>query len=280
MMPADHVPVHEESAAKIPADATQNSNVYEVQTDSEKGYRKPLPPVMLKRVYPHGTVSAILTDIEGTTTAISFVHEVLFPYAKKNVRQYLMAHQNDPAVHQIIQEVKEAAGTAQADLEQVAATLLSWMEQDKKITPLKTLQGMMWEDGYRQGAFQGHLYEDACLQLKKWKGQGIPLYVYSSGSVQAQKLLFSHSNYGDLSVYFSNYFDTKTGGKKEKASYVSIAEQIKVAPQSVLFLSDTIEELNAAHAAGMQTLLLCRDGAVPANCPYAHVINFNQIEVE
>ncbi len=230
--------------------------------------------------FPHGTVSAILTDIEGTTTAISFVHDVLFPYAKKNVAQYLMAHQGDPAVAQIIQEVKDTAGTPQADLEQVIATLLSWMQQDKKITCLKTLQGMMWEDGYMKGDFQGHLYEDAYQQMKNWKSEGFPLYVYSSGSVKAQQLLFGHSNYGDLTPLFSGYFDTKTGGKKETASYQAIAQKIGVAPGSVLFLSDTVEELNAASAAGMQTLLLCRDGAAPTGCVYTSVTTFNQIDIE
>lgn len=227
--------------------------------------------------FPFGSVSAILSDIEGTTTSISFVHDVLFPYAKKNVAQYVTEHSQE--LTSLIDEVKMLSGNPNATLDEVIATLLTWMNQDKKITPLKTLQGMMWESGYKQGDFQGHVYEDAYLFLMKWKEQGIPLYIYSSGSVKAQKLLYGYSTYGDMTPLFSGYFDTTTGPKKESLSYESIAQKMNLAPQSILFLSDSVEELDAAHAAGMQTLLLVRDGK-PASCKHRYVLAFDQINVE
>ncbi len=236
-------------------------------------------PIQLEmEMIPFEHVSAIVTDIEGTTTSISFVHETLFPYAKKNVGTYLFAHWNEANIQQIVQDIKEAAKIAEANLEQIASTLLSWMEQDKKITPLKTLQGYMWEEGYTRGDFKGHLYEDAYLQMKGWKDRGLPLYVYSSGSVRAQQLLFSHSTYGDITPFFSGYFDTKVGGKKELSSYALIAQKIGIPSEEILFLSDSLDELNAARAAGMQTLFLCRDGALPEDCGHSFAFTFDQIE--
>ena len=266
MMHAEVAVIHVENSAKF---AAQNSLSFEIPQGAKDG-----------KVFSQESVKAILTDIEGTTTSISFVVDVLFPYAKKYVREYVLQHQSDPAVVEIIQEVREAAKTPEADIEGVIATLLSWMEQDKKITPLKTLQGMMWEDGYHKGVFKGHLYEDAYQQLQSWSKQGLSLYVYSSGSVQAQKLLFGHSSFGNITPLFANYFDTKVGNKKESASYTSIAKQIGLDPQAILFLSDSVDELNAAKAAGMQTLLLSRDTAAPANCAHASVASFDQIQIK
>lgn len=230
---------------------------------------------------PAAPVQAILTDIEGTTTSISFVHEILFPYAKTHVRSYILAHESEPAVTKIIQEVKEIAETPDADLEQVITTLISWMNQDKKITPLKTLQGMMWKEGYEQGGFQGHVYKDAFQELTNWHEQNIPLYVYSSGSVPAQKLLFSHSTYGDLTPLFCNYFDTKVGGKKESSSYRTITAQIGLPAENILFLSDITEELDAAKDAGMQILLLLREETTaPAGCSHPSVATFDEIHLQ
>ncbi len=231
------------------------------------------------QIYPHGSIQAILTDIEGTTTAISFVHDVLFPYAKKNLRQYVIDNHNDPAVVQALQETREIAGATLADQDQLIEILLTWIEQDKKVPPLKTLQGMMWQAGYEQGDFQGHVYEDVSAQMKKWKEAGLELYVFSSGSVQAQKLLFSHSTEGDLTPLFTNYYDTRTGGKRVSSSYITIAENMGLLPEKILFLSDTIEEINAAQAAGLQTLLLCRDSA-PEGLSYQWVQSFDQIDIE
>jgi len=229
-------------------------------------------------MYALEPVEAILTDIEGTTTSISFVYDVLFPYAKKNVHDYLLKHSTEPAVEEIIKEVAQIAEVPKEDLSLISQTLLTWMEQDKKTTQLKTLQGMMWESGYNQGDFQGHIYEDAFLELKRWKDQGFALYVYSSGSVTAQKLLFSHSIYGDLTPLFSGYFDTKIGGKKERASYLKIAEELNLTPEKILFLSDMVEELDAAREAGMQTYLISREKTVTsANCLHPSASNFLQL---
>lgn len=219
---------------------------------------------------------AILTDIEGTTTSISFVHDTLFPYAKEHVGSYLLAHREEAAVSALIDEVAQI--TALTELSEVIQVLLTWMEQDKKITPLKSLQGMIWKEGFEQGAFKGHVYPDAFQELKRWKEEGLDLYVYSSGSVAAQKLLFGYSTYGDLTPLFSGYFDTHFGGKKESSSYKKIAEYLNLNPEAILFLSDMIEELNAASDAGMQTMLVERGEAIdPINCPHPIVKTFSQV---
>ena len=224
--------------------------------------------------YSLAPIEAIVTDIEGTTTSISFVHDILFPYAKRHLRDYLCAHSDEPAVLQITKEVKQIENSPHADLAQIAEILLTWMAQDKKITPLKTLQGMMWKDGYAQGDFQGHVYEDAFQEFKYWKEQGISLYVYSSGSVPAQKLLFSHSTYGDMTPLFSGYFDTRVGGKKESSSYQEIGKQLNLSPEKILFLSDVVEELDAAKEAGMHTILIVREGMALSNCAHPSFPNF------
>lgn len=240
--------------------------------------RKSLFFLWVLAAYANGPVDAILTDIEGTTTSISFVHDTLFPYAKEHVKEYLLANQNESNVSQLIQEIAQIGGVPPTDLSQVTQTLLTWMEQDKKITPLKTLQGMMWKAGYEEGHFQGHVYLDAFEELQHWHEQGLALYVFSSGSVPAQKLLFSHSTYGDLTPLFSGYFDTKVGGKKESNSYKKIAEELQMAPERILFLSDVVEELNAAAEAGMQTLLIVREEAAPPiSCPHPSATNFHQV---
>lgn len=228
--------------------------------------------------YSSQPIQAILTDIEGTTTSISFVHDTLFPYAKNHVEEYLSLHSSEPSLIKIISEVKQIENIPDATLDQVAEILLTWMKQDKKITPLKTLQGMMWKSGFEQGNFQGHVYEDAFKQLNYWKESGFALYVYSSGSIAAQKLLFSHSTYGDLSPLFSGYFDTQVGGKKESTSYQEIAKQLNLAPAKILFLSDVVEELDAAKTAGMQTKLIVRGvSTTPVNCNHPSATNFFEV---
>ena len=195
-------------------------------------------------------MKAILTDIEGTTTSLSFVADVLFPYARAHLRGYVAAHHAEVAP--ILAEV---AATEPGD---PIATLLRWIDEDRKATPLKTLQGMIWADGYASGAFTGHVYADAVAGLRRCHAAGVALYVFSSGSVAAQKLLFAHSDAGDLTPLFSGYFDTMTGPKREAASYAKIAAAIGIAPSEVLFLSDIAEEIAAARAAGMDALLIDR----------------------
>jgi len=221
-------------------------------------------------------IKAIVTDIEGTTSSLSFVKDVLFPYARERMVDFLRAHVQEPAVHREIEEVRRISGQNLSEA-QVADQLIRWIDEDRKITPLKTLQGMIWEDGYRKSDFKGHMYEDAVRNLKKWNAAGIALYVFSSGSVQAQKLLFAHTEYGDLTPLFSGYFDTNIGNKREPDSYRNIAKAIGAAPQDILFLSDIREELDAAQTVGMQTGWLVRDGALAATAPHRQVRNFDAI---
>ncbi|MFC3284614.1 acireductone synthase [Litchfieldella rifensis] len=204
-------------------------------------------------------IRAIVTDIEGTTGAISFVHRVLFPYARAYLSDFLRRHQDEPEVAAQIHATRELAGEPDADLEHVTTLLEGWIDADRKATPLKALQGMVWEQGFKDGEFTGHVYPDAAEEMQRWHEAGIALYVYSSGSVQAQKLLFGYSDFGDLTPLFSGFFDTTTGGKREVESYRRIVEAIAVPAGEVLFLSDVVAELDAAAAAGLQTVQLVRE---------------------
>jgi enolase-phosphatase E1 len=223
-------------------------------------------------------IKAIVTDIEGTTSSILFVKDVLFPYARANMAGYVQSHADDPQVKPLLDDVCKEAGS-QLSLEQIIAQLIQWIDEDKKVTPLKSLQGLIWEAGYRQGDFKGHLYADAAAKLKEWKSAGLDLYVYSSGSVYAQKLLFGHTEYGDLTPLFSGYFDTHIGGKRERQSYDNIAKQLDIPANRLLFLSDIKEELDAAKAAGFQTTWLVRDSAPDPQAEHRQVNNFDQIDV-
>ena len=225
-------------------------------------------------------IKAIVTDIEGTTSSIDFVHQVLFPYSTKALPEYVRQHAQKDDIAVIIDRVKQEINQLDADLEVVITTLLNWIKEDKKITPLKTLQGFIWENGFKQNHFQGHLYEDAYLNLVRWYKLGIKLYVFSSGSVKAQKLLFGHSQYGDLTYLFEGYFDTNIGNKKEVSAYQNIAQAIALPPQEILFLSDVIAELDAAAGAGYHTLLLDRQHKMENSNDHDVVINFGEINFD
>jgi enolase-phosphatase E1 len=175
----------------------------------------------------------------------------------------------------------DARSLAGRDLDdaELAAELRAWIDRDSKATPLKALQGLIWEEGYRRGAFSGHVYPDAARRLRAWKDLGIALYVYSSGSVHAQRLLFAHTGEGDLTPLFSGYFDTTVGHKREPASYRAIAAAIGLAPGEILFLSDIHEELDAARAAGMQTAWLVREGALDPDAEHPQARDFEGIAV-
>ena len=163
---------------------------------------------------------------------------------------------------------------------QLIAQLIQWLDEDKKVTPLKSLQGLIWEAGYQKGDFKGHVYQDAAENLKVWKAKGLDLYIYSSGSVYAQKLLFAHTEYGDLTPLFSGYFDTHIGGKKERESYYKIAKQLGIPADQILFLSDIKEELDAAKAAGFQTLWLTRDSTPDPQAEHQQVSSFDLVALE
>lgn len=224
-------------------------------------------------------IKAILTDIEGTTSSLSFVKDVLFPYARAHLPEYVRANADKPDVRAQLDEVRRIAGAA-LDLEQVIAQLIRWIDEDKKITPLKALQGMIWETGYRHGDYKGHVYEDTPRNLKKWKDAGLRLYVFSSGSVFAQKQIFGFSDAGDLTPLFSGYFDTTIGNKREASAYRKITADIGTVADEILFLSDIKEELDAAREAGMRTIQLIRDGALDANAPHRQVRDFDSIRIE
>lgn len=223
-------------------------------------------------------IQAILTDIEGTTSSLSFVKDVLFPYSRTRMAEFARAHAREPVVRAQLDEVSRLAGRA-LTIEEAIAQLVTWIDEDKKITPLKALQGLIWEAGYKQGDYQGHMYEDAVRWLRRWKEQGLMLYVFSSGSVLAQKLLFGHTAYGDLTPLFSGYFDTTIGNKRAAGAYRAIAGEIGLKPSGILFLSDIREELDAARAAGMQTVWLVRDGAPPAGSAHPLARGFDEIRL-
>jgi len=212
------------------------------------------------------TIRAILTDIEGTTSSISFVADVLFPYARERMADYVAAHPAETAP--ILAEVQAIEPGDPVE------TLKRWIDEDRKITPLKAIQGMIWEGGFKSGAFTSHFYDDAVAGLKRWHEAGLKLYVYSSGSVFAQKLLFGHTDHGDLTPMFSGWFDTTTGGKREAASYAKIAEAIGMPVGDILFLSDVQAETDAAKAAGMQALLIARDGGI------GDIASFDEVALE
>ncbi len=229
---------------------------------------------------PHSRV--ILTDIEGTTSSISFVKNVLFPYARRALPAFVAEHGQQPEVRRWLDAVAmEIGGACQDTL--IVETLQGWIDQDRKHTALKALQGMIWDHGYRNGEFKAHFYPEVAAVLRGWHAEGKPLYVYSSGSVPAQKQFFGFSEAGDLTALVSGWFDTEIGGKREAQSYQRIVEAIGVPAEQVVFLSDIVEELDAAREAGLQTRLLDRldDYPMPRNGEATHgherVENFQQI---
>lgn len=220
-------------------------------------------------------IRAVLLDIEGTTTPIDFVYRVLFPYARDHVAAFLEAHHDEADVADIIsllsseQDKDVASGSNPPPWEtytreeeiKSAVEYVHWlMSHDRKSTPLKTLQGLIWQEGYEKGEIKGQLFPDVPLALERWGNKEISVWVFSSGSVLAQRLLFGCSEAGDLTEYFLGFFDTHIGPKKESASYTAIAEKIGLPAGEILFVSDVVEELDAAHTAGMKTLLSIRPG--------------------
>ena len=208
-------------------------------------------------------VRYILTDIEGTTTSVKFVYDVLFPYFRQHIGE-LRQMTTDSEVQKAFRQTVELAASLENkklnSVDDIINTLFRWSEEDRKITPLKTLQGILWQKGYENGEIKGHVYPEVSDCLKDWHEQGINIGVFSSGSVTAQKLIFGYSEAGDLTRFFSHYFDTTTGGKREAETYPKIAEAIGIEPEKILFLSDIVEELQAADAAGFQTVQLVRPG--------------------
>ncbi len=228
---------------------------------------------------------AVLTDIEGTTSSISFVKEVLFPFARRELPGFLQSHQNDPEVIPWINLVATEIGNAPS-MDEITAALRRWIDEDRKHTALKALQGMLWKEGYESRAYAAHVYGDAVGALRRWHLAGWPLYVYSSGSVAAQRLFFAHSEAGNLLPLFQGYFDTEIGAKRVSDSYRCIVAKLGLSPTHVVFLSDVVEELDAAREAGLQTVLVDRPQDYPqarldaADHDHPRVVSFDDIHLD
>jgi enolase-phosphatase E1 len=220
-------------------------------------------------------VDAVVLDIEGTTTSIEFVTDVLYPYAREHLPNFVRHHRGEPEVAALLNEAREAGGVWND--EAVVVRMCQWMERDQKVPPLKAMQGLIWEEGYRSGELVTHLYPDVAPALRNWQARGVRLYIYSSGSVHAQQLIYGHTVAGDLTRLLSGYFDTRTGHKREVGSYRRIAEAIGASPQRILFLSDVREELDAARKAGWRTIWLVREGLPGPAAAHRRATRFDQI---
>ncbi|HEY3041556.1 MAG TPA: acireductone synthase [Pyrinomonadaceae bacterium] len=234
-------------------------------------------------------IRGILLDIEGTTTPIAFVHEVLFSYARSQAREYLTEHSGSVELLADLAELrKEHAADLNANLRPPAivdgprgtqidsiVTYINWlMDRDRKSTGLKSLQGKIWRQGYLDGTLKAQLFADVAPALERWRGAGLKINIFSSGSSLAQKLLFAHTEAGDLTRFIGNYFDTRVGSKIEVESYRQIAAALSLPAREVLFISDLTSELAAASDAGMQTLLCVR----PGNRPQSFTAHYRSIQ--
>jgi enolase-phosphatase E1 len=224
-------------------------------------------------------ICAIVTDIEGTTSSIEFVHAILFPYARRELGAFVRGHAGEERVRIELAAVDQLVGRA-LTLDEQVATLEQWSDEDRKATPLKSLQGMIWRTGYERGALEGHVYPEVAACLRRWHAAGTRLYVYSSGSEQAQRLLFAHSVAGDLSPLFAGYFDTRVGAKADPAAYERIRAAIHEPAAGIAFLSDVGSELDAARTAGMQTCQLVRTADCPLAPTHPHARDFAEVDTQ
>jgi enolase-phosphatase E1 len=237
-----------------------------------------------------GRGGPVVVDIEGTTTPISFVYDVLFPYARTHLADFLARRREEPEVREDVRVLRaEHAAERPADdpppwpeadeSVATAARYLRWlMDRDRKSTGLKALQGRAWEEGFRGGALRSEVYDDVPPAFRRWHAQGRGPWIFSSGSVLAQKLLFGHTRQGDLTPLIAGYFDTKTGPKREPSTYPRIAAEIGSAPERILFVSDVPAELDAARAAGLRTALCVRGDEAPPAGSHPVVRSFAAIE--
>lgn len=244
------------------------------------------------------TARGILLDIEGTTSSVSFVYDVMFPYVRKHLTFEVFANWMEPAYGDAFDAIARDAGHASLDdwlkqrrltrdnplraAELVCQEVMRLMDADVKSTGLKHLQGLIWESGFESGELKAHVYDDVPPALAAWNATGKDVRIYSSGSVQAQKLFFGHSIAGNLLPHFRGHYDTTTGPKREAESYRKIASDFGMPPQDILFLSDVVAELDAAQAAGMRTVLVVRPGNAPTaatEMPHQHVENFAQLDL-
>lgn len=241
-------------------------------------------------------IRGILLDIEGTTTPIAFVHEVLFSYVRSRVREYLAEHFGSAELHADLARLREehtvdlkqnlqppalVDGPRDVQIDSIVAYVSCLIDRDRKSTGLKSLQGKIWRQGYLDGTLKAQLFPDVAPALERWRRAGLKISIFSSGSSLAQKLLFAHTEAGDLTSFISSYFDTTVGSKTDVESYRRIAATLCLSATDVLFISDVVGELAAASSAGMQTLLCVRPGNQPQGSPASHQIiqSFNEISV-
>lgn len=224
-------------------------------------------------------LGAIVLDIEGTTTDIAFVKNTLFPYAEERLEAFMAEVAPTAEGQAILAQVRAEVGNVELSLEDCIAQLLAWAKADQKVTPLKAVQGMIWDEGYRTKAYYSHVYDDAAAHIQEWHRRGVPLYIYSSGSIAAQKLLFAHTIVGDLTPCFQGYFDTTTGAKVDVASYHKIASTLEMAPEELLFLSDHPGELAAARHAGWQVYAVQRPGTPDFAPDLPTIRHFGELQI-
>lgn len=230
-------------------------------------------------------MKAILLDIEGTTTPIDFVHKTLFPFAKERIAKYTednfgqMRNEIAQLKAEHAEDTSYTAGFDETSPTSVSDYLRFLIDVDRKSTPLKSLQGKIWQQGYETGELLSEVFDDVPRAFERWKAAGKIVAIYSSGSVLAQQLLFRHTNHGDLTPYISNYFDTNVGGKREAESYRQIAHDINVNSETILFVSDIVSEIDAARACKFQTALSIRKGNVPILQMHSHtgIQNFDEL---
>ena len=215
----------------------------------------------------------VLLDIEGTISPLSFVRDVLFAYSRERLKAFVADHRGDAVVETLLEQAASLSGGADP-----VAALADWQDRDVKAPPLKKLQGLIWEAGFRSGAFQSPIFPDALASLKRWYAERWTLAIYSSGSVQAQLLFFEHTIAGDLRPLFSRHFDTDIGPKIEPASYTRIAGEIGTQPNRIVFFSDVPKELKAAQTAGLQVVHVLKDGTQP-DPGFAGISDFSEISL-
>ncbi len=224
-------------------------------------------------------IRAIVVDTAGTTTDLHFIQDVLFPYSVEALPEFLEQNQHNVLVENCISDTRDIALEPEADLARVGEILQQWVKEDRKATPLKTLQGLIWKQGYDRGEFKGHIFPDFMAAISRFSAQKLRIYSFSSGSVEAQKLLFSHSDNGDLTAMFNGHFDTRTGNKLDKQAYANILNTISLSPKQVLFVSDVVEELKAAETVGMMTCQMVRNSQQRTS-HFRQINSFDQLIIE
>lgn len=235
----------------------------------------------------------ILLDIEGTTSSISFVYDVMFPFVRRELDEYLRVNWGSPALSEVCDLIAKDAGYESLDVwcgsgceegkrqQLLTEEVLRLMDGDVKATGLKALQGLIWQSGFESGEMQAHIYDDVLPAIQAWNNAGCDIRIYSSGSIAAQKLFFGHTVVGNMLHLFQGHYDTTTGPKKEIRSYCVIAKNFGLLPTEILFLSDVLAELEAARAAGLQTCLCKRPGnaVVKVGHDQPEITAFDQIEL-